>query len=125
MVVAGVAGVARLVAAFLFSLLVLLPAQTVADETVPLDVAERERLEPASKELQRLRKTREAAEQHSQQAGTGWRKGFLDGFGVVDHAASPGTMLARTTEPQPPKESDSLNALSISSSLNAWLISAS
>ena len=44
MVVAGVAGVARLVAAFLFSLLVLLPAQAVADENVPLDVAERERL---------------------------------------------------------------------------------
>jgi len=33
-----------LVAAFLFSLLVLLPAQAVADETVPLDAAERERL---------------------------------------------------------------------------------
>lgn len=44
MIVAGVAGGVRLAVAFLFSLLVLLPVHAVAQETMPLDAAERERL---------------------------------------------------------------------------------
>ncbi|MGQ7242145.1 hypothetical protein ACUN9V_01630 [Salinicola sp. V024] len=42
---------------------------------------QRERLEPAAQELERLRKTRNAAEHQSRQSGESWRKGFLENFG--------------------------------------------
>jgi len=47
-------------------------------------LAQRERLAPAAQELERLRKTRNAAEHQSRQTGESWRKGFLEGFGKQD-----------------------------------------
>ncbi|WP_322527820.1 hypothetical protein R5R73_13875 [Salinicola sp. LHM] len=44
-------------------------------------LAQRERLEPAAQELERLRKIRSAAEHQSRQSGESWRKGFLENFG--------------------------------------------
>lgn len=47
-------------------------------------LTQRERLAPAAQELERLRKTRNAAEHQSRQSGESWRKGFLTGFGKQD-----------------------------------------